>query len=95
MVRRMGSQVDFANIGILFLVIAVTLTVLLFFFKPILNLSKFVLRGLCYSILVFLCNLVTQTFSFAVGVNAVTAICYGVFGIYGVVGSYLLRLLYP
>lgn len=90
----MGSQVDFGNIGILLLVISLTLIVLFLFFKPILNLSKFVLRGLCYSALVFLCNLVTQTFSFTVGVNAVTAVCYGLCGIYGVIGSYLLRLLY-
>ena len=89
----MGSQVDFGNIGMLLLVISVTLIVLFVFFKPILTLSKFVLRGLCYSVLVFLFNLVTQAFSFTVGVNAVTAICYGFCGIYGVIGSYLLRLL--
>ena len=93
-VRMMGSQVDLGNIGLLLVVIAGTLILLFLFFKPILKLSQFVLRSLCYSALVFLLNLVTQAFSFTVGVNAVTALWYGLCGIYGVIGSYLLRMIY-
>ncbi len=90
----MASPVDFAGAGMLICVITATLAVLFLFFKPILSVSRFLLRGLCYSGLVFLCNLVTQAFSFSVGVNFATAAVYGLCGIYGVIGSYLLRLLY-
>ncbi len=90
----MASSVDLAGAGTLICLIAGTLTVLFLFLKPILTLSRFLLRSLCCSGLVFLCNLVTQAFSFSVGVNLATATVYGFCGIYGVVGCYLLRLLY-
>ncbi len=90
----MGSPVNLSGAGALLLIIIATMAVLFLFFKPLLSLSRFALRSLCCTGIVFLGNLVTQAFSFSVGINLVTASLYGFLGIYGVIGSYLLRLLY-
>lgn len=87
-------QVDYGSAGLLFCAIAVTSVVLLCFFRPLMSAVRFLLRSVGYSLLVTLVNLITQNVAFSVGVNIITAVVYGFFGIYGVLGCYLLRLLY-
>ncbi len=87
-------QVDYGSAVLLMLAVVLTSCALLLFFRPLLGLSRFLLRSAGYSFLVTLANLITQNIAFSVGVNAVTACLYGFFGIYGVLGSYALRLWY-
>lgn len=75
-------------------VIILTLAILIVFYKPLAFLLKVIIKGALYSALVYVLNFITSVFGITAGVNLVTALLYGIFGIYGVVLSYFSGLLY-
>ena len=78
------------------LVLGVMLILLLLyvFARPIGFLFRVIIRGVGYSALVFIINLITAPAGFTLGINAVTYLIFGFLGIYGVGAGYLAGLLY-
>ena len=62
--------------------------------KPLSILLKISVKGALYSAAVYGINLVTASIGFSVGINPVSSLLYGIFGIYGVAASYIIKLIY-
>ncbi len=71
-----------------------TVAGLILFIKPIISISKIIIKGALYSALVFGINLVTSAFGVTAGINIITSVMYGTLGIYGVMLSYISGFLY-
>lgn len=76
-------------------IIISTLFLLVVFSKPIINISRFFLRSVLYSLLIFIINFVTGSFGVTVGINLATSFVCGFLGIYGFIFTYFLRFMYP
>ena len=76
------------------LMIILIISLLCLFARPIGIVFRVILRGVGYSILVFIINLITAPAGFYIGINAVTSLAFGILGIYGVGAGYFAGLLY-
>lgn len=64
------------------------------FWKPMLFILKFIIKGALYSALLYSINLVTSSAGITVGINLVSSAICGLLGFYGVLVSYLSCFLY-
>ncbi|MBR3996433.1 MAG: pro-sigmaK processing inhibitor BofA family protein [Clostridia bacterium] len=88
------NSVNFSNITQLIAVITLTVFILVIFIKPILYTSRFIIRSALFSFLMFIFNIITGPFGFTVGINLITSSLCGFLGFYGVVITYIARILY-
>lgn len=74
-------------VAIIFLFIIVKI-----FSWPLKILLKLIINGILGAVLLFLVNLVGSYFSFSIGINAVTALIAGFFGVPGVIFLIIFKL---
>lgn len=76
-----------------FLVAIIALIIIVKLFAwPITILIKLVLNGVAGAVLLFLVNLVGSLVNFSIGINAITALIAGFFGVPGVIVLVILKL---
>lgn len=82
--------------SILFFVLAIFLLFIIvkLFSWPLRILGKLIINGVLGAILLFIVNLVGSYFSFSIGINAITALIAGFFGIPGVVFLIIFKLFF-
>ncbi|MBE6067269.1 MAG: pro-sigmaK processing inhibitor BofA [Clostridium lundense] len=76
-----------------FLVAIIALVIIVKLFAwPIAILIKLVINGVAGAVLLFLVNLVGSLVNFSIGINAITALIAGFFGVPGVIVLVVLKL---
>lgn len=76
------------------ILIAFILILVIFFTRPVILLGKMLVRSVFFTFIIFLLNFITTSFNFSIGLNPVTSLVCGMFGVYGVVINYIGAILF-
>lgn len=77
-----------------FIIAILALVVLVKIFAwPLAILTKLIINGVLGAVLLFLINMIGSLFSFSIGINAVTALIAGFFGVPGVIFLIVFKVL--